>query len=313
MKRVIFALGSLLLFACSKSNDSTSSSNPIPTPTISPYSLTNTTISGFTIPNISASQIQTAINGAVAGTIIYLKDNVEHMVIPGTLFFNYPLIPVIHLIKVGSTWQYENSYSEAAMGAGRNYECIDSTNQTWVYADTGLELSSGTWPFGNILVMKTSGNKLSWNTISNIKSFYHSVSSGDLNNDGLKDIIGLNMGQYGNWGDALHPYMQNSDGSFSENRNLFSSNYTSWAVNKGSGAVLIKNLLGNKYPDIIRADYGFNSSYQKPTDRYSFIILSYDSLQKKYDISRNPGPIGVFSNPDRGATLYHSPISRPKG
>ncbi len=304
MKRVIFVLGIVFVFACSKTTE-TSSTNVQPNPSVNQpipvpkYINNNFTISGFSIPNITGAQIQTGVNGSISGTILYSKDNVLNLVIPATLFFTTPLIPAIHLIKSNNSWQFENSYNDGAMGCARNYECIDSSNQTWVYADHGFELSSGTWPFGNMMLMKTVGNKLSFNTISINRSFYHSISTGDLNNDGLNDVVGLHMGTKGDWGDNLHTYLQNKDGTFSENRKILVSNLI---AGRGAGAVLIKDLFGDSRPEVIKADYGFNSTFQKQSDRYSFMIFSYNNSTNKYELSKDPGALGVYATNDRGTT-----------
>lgn len=302
MKNILSIFVLIVAISCSKQSDTTTAppvqTQPAPVP-VAKYTIETSTITGINIPNITGPQIQTGVNGAISGTILYSKDNVLNLVIPATLFFNYPLIPAIHLIKTNNRWQFENSYAEGAMGAGRNYECIDSVNQTWMYADHGLELSSGIWPNGDIIMMKTNGTKLDFTKISLAKSFYHSISTGDLNNDGLKDVIGLNMGTKGNWYNNLHPYMQNKDGSFSENRNLIVMNSMG---GRGAGAVLIKDVFGDSRPEIIRADYGFNGTYSKPEDRYSIMIFSYNTATNNYTLAKDPGPIGVFSNNDRGST-----------
>lgn len=309
MKRIVIVLGIFLVFSCTKSTEPSIISPPsivippvVVTPPAPKYLISSTVISGFTIPNISNAQVQTGVNGSISGTIVYSKDNVLNMVIPATLFFNYPLIPAIHLIKLNGTWQFENSYLDGAMGAGRNYECIDTLNQSWVYADHGLELTTGNWPNGHMILMKTIGNKLSFSNISLSKSFYHSISTGDLNKDGLKDVVGLNMGTKGGWYDNLHTYLQNTDGSFSENRTILQSNLNA----RGAGALLVKDLDGDNKPEVIRADYGFNATYQKVTDRYSIMIYSYNSSLNKYILSKDPGPLGVFANNDRGATSIKS-------
>ena len=250
------------------------------------------------ISGVTNSNIMTGIDGSVSGTIYTKINGKEHFIVSPTLFFSYPLLPALNFIKNGNTWSLENSYTSGSMGAGRNYECLDSVNQTWAYADHGLELSSGTWPHGNITLMKTTGNALSFSNISIARSFYHSVSTGDLNNDGLMDVVGLNMGTKGDWYDNLHTYMQNSDGSFSENRTILMSN----AGGRGAGAVLVKNLFGDARPEVIRADYGFNPAFSQPSDRYSFMIYAYNSSTNKYQLNKDPGPLGVFSNNDRGAT-----------
>lgn len=262
----------------------------------------NTTTIPLNISGYSKEDIATGIDGSISGTIYDYVNGKEKLVISPTLFFRYPLLPSLNFIKSGGIWTLENIYASGAMGAGRNYELMDSVNRTWVIADHGLELSTGTWPYGSIYVMTQNGNSLSYKNISLSKSFYHSVSAGDLNNDGLKDIVGLNMGVKGDWYGNLHAYLQNSDGSFSEARNLINDGLNTWSMNKGAGAVLIADVMGDKRPEIIRADYGLNLSYQKQSDRYSFAIYSYDDALQKYTVVRDPGPLGIFANNDRGAT-----------
>ncbi len=255
------------------------------------------------INGVSTSNIMSGIDGSVSGTFYTKINGKEHLVVSPTLFFSYPLLPALNFIKNGNTWSLENSYTTGAMGAGRNYECLDTSKQTWVISDFGLELSGGNWPGGSIYVVKNNGDQLSYSNISSTRNYYHSVSTGDLNNDGLKDIVGLNMGSVGNlWPGSLHPYIQNLDGSYSEARDLIHNGLNNWSMNKGAGAVLVIDVIGDKRPEIIRADYGLNTSYQNQSDRYSFVIYSYDNTLGKYTIVKNPGPIGVYANNDRGTT-----------
>jgi len=254
------------------------------------------------IPGFSTQDITTGIDGSVSGTIYTMINGKEHLIVSPTLFFRTPLLPSLDFIKNGSNWTLYNYYTSGAMGAGRNYELMDSAKQIWAISDHGLEASTGTWPFGSIFVMKNNGNALTYDNISASRSFYHSVSTGDLNNDGLKDIVGLNMGTLGNWYGSLHPYLQNADGSFREARDLINDGLNTWSINKGAGAVLVVDVLGDKRPEIIRADYGLNLSYQTQADRYSFVIYAYDNSLGKYTVQKNPGPLGVFSNNDRGST-----------
>jgi len=257
-----------------------------------------TSIIDLSVTGLSNGNINIGVNGSVAGTLVYKKDGVENMIITPTLFFNEPLLPAIHLVKKSESWVYEGNYPEGSMGAARNYDFLDN-NGTIAFSDHGLELREGTWPFGNLVVARTTGDKLIWTTVSNDRSFYHSVSTGDINNDGLTDIVGLHMGTKGSWtSDDLHTYIQNKDGSFSENRNIISLSKV--PGNYGGGAVLVTDLFGDSAPEIIKADYGQNPTY--PSPRYSFAIFSFDKNTGYYELTKSPGPIGVFKNPDRGAT-----------
>lgn len=292
LNNIAIIISFLGIVSCTKQeNETTTTIEPVKEMT----SFRNSTIS-LQVANISSSDLGSSLNGSISGTTLYLKDGVEHLIISPTLFFNEPMIPAIHLLKNNNEWIYESSYPEGSMGAGRDSESIDELG-TIVFADHGLELRQGTWPFGNIMISKTIGEKLTWSTISTDRSFYHSVSTGDLNNDGLKDIIGLNMGTKGNWNDNLHPYLQKSDGSFEANKTLIS--YNNWLGAYGAGAVLISNVLGDSRPEIIRADYGINSNY--PSPRYSFVIFSYSSQTNKYEFVKTPGVFG-FATQNLGVT-----------
>jgi len=252
----------------------------------------------LSISSHSNNDIQVAIDGSVSGTIYYVFNGIEHIVIPGTLFFKEPLTPIVHLIKKNNIWQLENYYPEAAMGAGRNYEKIGEGE--FVFANHGLELSQGTWPMGDIWVMKTVGEKLQWTKVSKAKSFYHSVSSGDLNGDGRLDFVGLHMGTKGDWIDNLHPYTQNSDGTFSEARSLINYDKLQQFDNKWSaGAVLATSLFNNSTPEIIRGAYGHPSTQ---TNIYGFAVFSLNNISKQYEVSYLPSNIGAFTSVNFGAT-----------
>jgi len=292
MKYFTIPLCFLLFYSCSKKESNVVTPT---TPSKEQTSVKNSTIS-LQVPGISPSEIGSAVNGSVSGTTLYTKEGVEHLIISPTLFFNEPLIPAIHLIKKNNEWVYESSYSEGAMGAGRDSEIFDNVGSI-VFADHGLELRQGTWPNGHIMLAETNGERLVWTTISTDRSFYHSISTGDLNNDGLRDIIGLNMGTKGTWYDNLHPYLQKSDGTFEATRTLVS--YNNWPGAYGGGAVLVANVWGDTRPEIIRADYGINPSF--PSPRYSFAIFSYSTQTNKYEYIKGPGVYG-FATQNLGAT-----------
>lgn len=249
------------------------------------------------IPGVNNKQIQSAAYN-VSGMTYFVTNGQEYILLSGS-YNGDEIGPLIQLKKDNGLWKYYTCYSNVSMGMARNYEFADNGNSL-VYADHGQEYGDP-WPFGHLYFGRLQSGNISWVQVSKYKSFYHSVSSGDINNDGLTDVVGLHMGTRSDWtSDNLHTYTQNSDGSFDENRNLIST--LNWIGNHGAGAVLVKNLFGDSTPEIIRADYGFNSNYQQPSDRYSIAIFFFNKETGKYEIVKNPGAVGVFSNPDRGAT-----------
>ena len=260
--------------------------------TFKPVTSMSTSSILLNIPGITGSMFF-SLNGSISGTRLYLKDGVEHLLISPTLFFEEPLIPAIYLIKKNGSWIYKGSYPEGAMGAGRQSELLDDAG-TIAFADFGLELRQGTWPAGNMVLAKTNGEQLSWTTISKERSFYHSLSIGDLNQDGRKDIIGLSFGTKGTWLEPLHPYIQQSNGEFKEDRTLIS--YTN-SPGKNGGCVLLANVMGDAKLEIIQADYNPAAG----ATRYSFAIYSYNTATNKYEYVKTPGVAG-FAAGTGGAT-----------
>lgn len=292
MKYYIIIL-SFFLYSCSKEEiipiDNT------PTTKVNTYTIP------LSVPNISNNDLGNSINGSVSGTILYSVGGTLHLIVTPTLFFEKPYIPSLHFIKKNGVWVYESSYPEGSMGVTRDSELFDN-NGTVVYGDQGIEPIGLPFTYGHIHISKTIGDKLSFKVISNTKSFYHSISVGDINGDNLKDIIGLSMGTYGSWDKQIHPYIQNTNGTFTEDRNIIS--YTNWMGNYGAGSILIDDIFpGDGYPEIICGDYTINEP--APSIRYSFVIFKYDIVSKKYEMVSSPGVKG-FATMDNGITSMKS-------
>lgn len=295
MKNLSLILASFLFFACQKESIEIPAPTP-PTAPVVPTSTVKSTSLAIQLPNITPANVGTGIDSSIPGMLFFVKDGEEHLIIPPTLFNAEPLLPTIHLKKQNNEWKVMGNYPEAAMGCGRDSDFLDNSG-TLVYADHGIEPSQGEWPFGNLFIVKPTSDKLAWTKISKDRSFYHSVSTGDLNNDGLMDIIALHMGTKGTWNDQLHTYIQKSDGGFEPDKNLIS--YDQWQGAYGAGAVLLANIMGDARPEIIRSDYRVFPEY--PSKRYSFSIFSFDSKTGKYEFVKTPGVSG-FATTDYGTT-----------
>ena len=302
MKKIFFAVG--VLFSISSFSQQNKAVVNVKTFN---FNLTNKIPSSLTNLKTLGGRIGV---GGVCSLIKYQNKNTEHLVvipddtIPG---------PQLHFIKKNDQWIFENYYTSFKMDGARSYSIMDSN--TFVYSSHGNE-NVQTWQLGDVVVVKTIGDSLTWNKISIAKGHYDNCSSGDINNDGLIDVITMHMGLKLD-GDVLNPwtgisgmipFTQNADGTFSQNKNIISDpsqqGDNTWPGSHHSGAILVAKLLGNQRPEIIIADYGSDPRF--PSNRYSFAIFKYNESISKYQFFKTPTSLGAFSNYYQGATSMKS-------
>jgi len=251
-----------------------------------------------TISRLSKNLLQ-----SVCGIVLFTVDNKEHLVIipaddsiPG---------PSLHFIKKNNKWIYESYYKEVLLDGVRNYSFMDNKG-TIAFAQHGTEAIQP-WPLGDILVMKTDGDKLKWQKLSKNKAFFHSLATGDMNNDGLMDVVGMHMGtdQKGWSGvDGFIPFTQKLDSNFDENKEIISDAHLdgTWKGNHQQGAIILTDIMGDNRPELIKADYGQNPNPQFASIRYSFAIYKFNPVLKKYQFLKENKELGVFKIPEQGAT-----------
>jgi len=260
----------------------------------------------FSIPNLKNGQygLSGGIVG-VSGAILYRVGDIEHIIQNSA----DSLSPALHFIKQGDgEWEFENYYEEGSVTGGfRNYSIIDTLG-TIAFASTGSEAIKP-WPYGDLLIVKTNGKKLQWSKITSDKSFYHSVGTGDLNGDGLVDIVGLHMGSntnvWENWNgvSSLDPWLQDNDSKFSRSRTITTD--SNWSKNPvAGGAVFVGDIDKDGTPEIIKADYSNNGNL--PFLRYSFAIFKKNKDLNKYFYNSSPEKLGVFEIKQQGATSIKS-------
>ena len=254
------------------------------------------------IPNLKAGQygLGGGVEG-VAGPVLYKVGNIEHIIQNSA----DSLSPALHFTRENNgEWEFENYYEDGAVtGAFRNYSFMDSLG-TIAFASHGSEAMQP-WPYGDLLFMQTKGKQLKWFRLNKIKSFYHSVGTGDLNKDGLIDIVGLHMGSntnvWENWPGIsnIDPWLRTSDTTFTQSRNIATD--SNWIINPvGGGAVLVSDIDRDNIPEIIKGDYG--NSGNLPFKRYSISIFKRDENKNKYYFYKTTEKLGIFENKNQGAT-----------
>ena len=297
MRTFFFIVVLTTLFGCEKDDILTTPKevkNETITTSVATTNLTTHLVT-VDVPNITPQQVSLSAYHVSAMTH-YENEGSEYILLSAN---TNPSVATIQLKKTNGSWGYLKNYPEATMGVGRNYEFV---NGGIVYSDHGLEGGDPS-DMGVLFYGKFNKDDIQWKriTVGNGKSFYHSVSAGDLNSDGTTDFVGLHMGiKNHDWGEPLHTFTQNIDGSIIENRNVIS--FEGMNMYGGGGAVLVKDLFGDGKPEIVEAEYGSREPWGEK--RYGFVIFGY--VDGKYKKVFELGKQGIYSIADRGATSIKS-------
>jgi hypothetical protein len=130
--------------------------------------------------------------------IYYVKDGVENLVGGGVDWWdpNRQEGPLFHFYKPNGRWEFLKLY-EIETSEFRNYEYFaDGTG--FLTCDHGPEWrvpDNADWPLGHMFVGIMGANNVEWHQVSEVRNFYHDCSYGDLNQDGIGDVVG---GHFGN-------------------------------------------------------------------------------------------------------------------
>ena len=187
-------------------------------------------------------------------------------------------LPVISLVKKSNVWSIEEYFDNINMGMGGR-DIFEFGPGGFLWADTGPEIIDAPDPMNHLYISKTNNGKTSWTQVSTYKSFYHGGSAGDLNNDGLLDVVGINLTPSENPdGERIHTYIQNLDGSFTQ-RKIIDKTIASYTCPPGEencpgfagSSVLVHDIDNDGFPEIIK---GSSIRFQTDIVRNSLEIYS---------------------------------------
>ena len=224
----------------------------------------------FDIDNLSPTLLGATVK-------FYAKsDEVELFIAAGTNpFYDEERAPTITFRKENDKWILDKIHEDAPSMQSRNMKIISDSE--FMFADSG-EHGSGPWR-GNMFYAQHSNGEIQWTKInsSNDRMFFHGVTAGDLNGDGLVDFGGVpNDPEY-------KIFVQESPGNFVKKNELIDLS------NSATGIPFtwdFSDLDGDGVDEIITADYG-GKYYDETTNNKinNITIYKFNSTSNKFEVS----------------------------
>jgi hypothetical protein len=203
-----------------------------------------------------------------------------------------PKIPHLVLKKFDNKWLLDQVHRVSATRLVRNP--VKYGNQL-IIADAGeIGNNADLWR-GDAWIGELVPDNIEWRKINpdGEKTFWHGVTAGDINGDGLTDIGGVPTPDY-------RLYVQNQDGTFSNQRNIWSYSDS----NDSPFTIAFIDVDGDGRDEIITADYGEQNQnqlnnvqtykYNDKNERFERIFVSNEP-EAFYSLSECPNGLGGTS------------------
>lgn len=239
------------------------------------------------VPSIPKVECLSATFTDVSGNFHYASEGNEYMLYGGKSWaedrYNGSIdvetlynTPTLVLKRINQQWLFHKAYEEATMINPRNFKFIDESS--FVIGDAAEFGRDNTKWLGNAWYGRISGDDISWVKVNSIedKAYYHGITAGDLNNDGLVDF-----------GGCPHPniklFTQNVDGSYKNIDSLMEYPQGYWVP----FTLEFADVVGDDRDEIITASSG--DPY--PEHDNNVMIFAFDDEKQKfipYFISQQP-------------------------
>ena len=289
MKKYYILLAILISTGCTKEIEDIEDINPIIEQGVV------VKISPITITHPYASKIILGLDIAVNGAVNFIDNTgIEHIILTPSpsrwsLAETIPL-PAISFIKNNDIWSVLQYFNDINMGMGGR-DTFEFGIGSYLWADTGPEISDAPDPMNHLYISKTENKVTTWTQVSKYKSFYHGGSAGDLNYDGLIDIVGINLTPSENPdGERIHTYLQNIDGTFTQKNIIdvtvgttscmYENNPSANCPSFAGSSILIHDIDSDGYPEIIKG---------------SSIRFDTDIIQNSIEIYTDKDKDGLYS------------------
>jgi hypothetical protein len=287
MKKLILLFTLLFIYSCQKDDifelidDTTLVSNSVEEPIIE--TTTDDKVEEQPLFEISVSNIEMPIMYDIFeftnetlkethGSIYYTINNNEYILYPGRNYdFSQKTFGVLFK-KVDNQWTYLKSFVHDELESIRNVRKIDDTTYVMGEASENLEEAKANGaPIArpsHIYLVKLYEDDVTFTRISTTPRFFHDVSYGDINQDGLYDIVATDD----------NVFLQNADGSFTEIKDVYP---------EMPGGVFfsieVGELFGDSKPEIVRVSYIMHP-WGEQRFLNSYHILNWNNENQKFDL-----------------------------
>lgn len=231
--------------------------------------------------------ISGGVDQATNGTLFYVYQNVEHLIICPNTDTRAIYTSPIHLVKMNNEWIFENGNYGRLMD--RTSTAVQLSPGVFVWTNASDEKGIS----GNVYISKTnSDNTLTWKQLSTSEGMYANISIGNIDGIGEKEILTYKGAELGS-----PEFFEVYTGS---GINFTKSSITLPSIND------FKNALGSNeftFGSFLLADIDttnnedeliLTSSRKEMNAFYSFIILKFDIASNKFVISKVIKPNGAL-------------------